>query len=104
MQLRPSISVSDLQAFLSAPEQLRKQPVELQLAVANFVDTPKSLLEVLVNSASLEVAEAASLHVNWAGEITNDWQRIVDEILQSQQIGQNDQLAVELLKLGPVPN
>lgn len=104
MQPRPSISALDLQTFLGAPEQLRKQPPELQLAVANFVDTPKSLLKVLVNSTSQQVAEAASLHVNWAGEITNDWQSAVDQILQSQQIGQNDRLAVELLKLGgPVP-
>ncbi|GJD21881.1 hypothetical protein RIVM261_068370 [Rivularia sp. IAM M-261] len=70
MQRLQSVSASDLQAFLGAPEQLLQQPVELQLAVASFADTPKSLLEVLVNSASLEVAEAASLHVNWAGEIT----------------------------------
>lgn len=103
MQLRPSVSASDLQAFLGAPEQLIKQPVELQLAIASFADTPKSLLEVLVNSTFQEVTEAASLHVNWAGEITNDWQRVVDEILESKQIGQNDRLAVELLKLGPVP-
>ena len=65
-----SVSALDLQAFLSVPEQLLQQAPELQLAVASFAETPKSLLEVLVNSTSSEVVEAASLHVNWAGEIT----------------------------------
>ncbi|BAZ11925.1 leucine rich repeat variant [Calothrix sp. NIES-4071] len=102
MQRLQLVSASDLQAFLGAPEQLLQQPTQLQLAVASFVETPRSLLEVLVNSASEEVAEAASLHVNWAGEIT-DWQRAVDEILESRQMGQNDRLAVELLKVGAVP-
>ena len=98
-----SVSALDLQAFLSVPEQLLQQAPELQLAVASFAETPKSLLEVLVNSTSSEVVEAASLHVNWAGEITDDWQRTVDEILKSRQMGQNDRLAVELLKVGAVP-
>lgn len=103
MQRLQSVSASDLQAFLSAPEQLLQQALELQLAVASFANTPKSLLEALVNSTFEEVVEAACLHVNWAGEITDDWQHAVDEILKSRQMGQNDRLAVELLKVGAVP-
>ncbi|MDZ8135475.1 MAG: hypothetical protein RM049_09245 [Nostoc sp. DedQUE04] len=45
MQPLQPVSVSDLQAFLSAPELLLQQPVALQLAVASFHQTPRSLLE-----------------------------------------------------------
>lgn len=103
MQPLVPVSGSDLQAFLSAPERLLQQPVALQLAIASFHQTPRSLLEILVNSPDEQVAQAASLHVNFAGEITNGWQQVVDAMLQQQQLGQNDRLAVELLKLGPVP-
>ncbi|MEH1999377.1 MAG: hypothetical protein V7L00_11620 [Nostoc sp.] len=103
MQPLQPVSGSDLQRFLSAPEQLLQESVALQLAIASFHQTPRSLLEILVNSADTQVAEAASLHVNLAGEITDGWQQAVDEILQQRQLGQNDRLAVELLKIGSVP-
>lgn len=103
MQPLLSISASDLQSFLDNPEQLRLQSVELQLAIASFIDTPSSLLEILTQSADDKVAQAARLHVNYAGEITDNIEQLVDEILSTQQMGQNDRLAVELLKLGAVP-
>lgn len=103
MQPLQPVSGSDLQRFLSAPEELLQESVGLQLAIASFHQTPRSLLEILVNSADEQVAEAASLHVNLAGEITDGWQQAVDEILQQRQLGQNDRLAVELLKIGSVP-
>ncbi len=103
MQPFGSVSASDLQAFLDTPEQLLHESVELQLAFASFLDTPRSLLSVLVNSPDEQVAEAASLHVNYAGEIADNWQQLVSEILHACQLGQNDRLAVELLKLGGVP-
>lgn len=103
MQPFGSVSASDLQAFLDTPEQLLHESVELQLAFASFLDTPRSLLSVLVNSPHEQVAEAANLHVNYTGEIAEDWQQLVSEILRDRQLGQNDRLAVELLKLGAMP-
>jgi Leucine rich repeat variant len=103
MQPLLSISASDLQVFLDTKEQLLQQSVELQLAIASFANTPRSLLDILVNSPLETVAEAARLHVNYAGEIGDEWQQFVDNILRSRQMGQNDRLAVELLKLGAVP-
>ncbi|QIR38607.1 hypothetical protein HCG51_19155 [Tolypothrix sp. PCC 7910] len=103
MQPLQPVSVADLQAFLDTPEQLLQQSPQLQLAVASYIETPRSLLEVLVNSPDEQVSQAARLHVSWAGEITENWQKAVDTILQQQQLGQNDRLAVELLKLGTVP-
>lgn len=35
--------------------------------------------------------------------MTEGWQSVVDEMLRSRQLGQNDRLAVELLKIAPVP-
>ncbi len=96
------LKASDLQVFLDPPEQLLQQSVKLQLAVASFVDTPRSLLDILVNSPDGVVAEAARLHVNYAGEVDNSLE-FVAEILLSRQMGQNNSLAVELLKVGTVP-
>ena len=103
MQPFGSVSASDLQAFLDTPEQLLHESVELQLAFASFLDTPRNLLSVLVNSPDEQVAEAASLHVNYGGEIAENWQQLVSEILHACQLGQNDRLAMELLTLGAVP-
>jgi hypothetical protein len=36
-------------------------------------------------------------------KITEDWQASIDAFLQTAQLGQNDRLAVELLKIAPVP-
>jgi hypothetical protein len=92
-----------LPRFLADPETILAASIDLQLAIANYIDTPAQLLEILVNSPDLDVAAAAQLHVNWAGEIEGDAERSIDDLLKTQQLGQNDRLAVELLKLGTVP-
>jgi Leucine rich repeat variant len=92
-----------LPRFLAEPATILEAEIDLQLAIANYIDTPHQLLAVLVNSPDLDVASAARLHVTWAGEIEGDVEREIDYLLKTQQIGQNDRLAVELLKLGTVP-
>lgn len=92
-----------LPRFLAEPATILGAEIDLQLAIANYIDTPHQLLAVLVNSPDLDVASAAQLHVTWAGEIEGDIEREIDDLLKIQQIGQNDRLAVELLKLGTVP-
>lgn len=92
-----------LPRFLAEPATILGAEIDLQLAIANYIDTPRQLLAVLVNSPDLDVASAAQLHVTWAGEIEGDIEREIDDLLKTQQIGQNDRLAVELLKLGTVP-
>ncbi|MEH2025902.1 hypothetical protein [Nostoc sp.] len=103
MELLRSLTISDLEPFLADPTQLNTQPVALQLAVASYSPTPRPLLEVLVNSPYAPVAEAAQLHINWAGELSENGQNAIEEVLKSRYIGQNDKLAVELLKIAPVP-
>ncbi|KYC39379.1 hypothetical protein WA1_32115 [Scytonema hofmannii PCC 7110] len=103
MELLRSLTISDTEPFLANPAQLNTQPVALQLAVASYSQTPSPLLGVLVDSPYALVAEAAQLHINWAGEISEDGQNAVEEVLKSRYLGQNDKLAVELLKIAPVP-
>ena len=103
MELLQPLTLSDLQPFIDNPEQLVTQPSGFQIAVANYPEASRRLLEVLVNSPNAQIAEAAQLHVNWTGEMTEGWQEAVDEILIKRQLGQNDRLAVELLKIAPVP-
>ncbi|MDY7008649.1 MAG: hypothetical protein SWX82_33205 [Cyanobacteriota bacterium] len=102
MALPKLLNSYDLQPFLANPALLTEQTIEQQLAIANYPDTPTNLLEILVNSSDPLVAEAASHHVNWAGEITENWQQIADTTLQTKELRQNDHLAVELLKIAPV--
>ncbi|HEY9860440.1 MAG TPA: HEAT repeat domain-containing protein [Candidatus Obscuribacterales bacterium] len=104
MPLPEPLNEGDLQRFLDNPQQLASQPAELQLAIANYPATPRNLLEVLVSSSDRQVAEAARMHVTWAGEMTEGWQEALDVVLQNAQLGQNDRLAVELVKFAPVPD
>lgn len=103
MKLSELLNTVDLQEFINDRAQLADRAIELQMAIANHPDTPHSLLEILVASSDPDVAQAASGHVNWAGEIAGDWQETLDAAMQTAQLGQNDRLAVELLKFAPVP-
>ncbi|AFY57664.1 hypothetical protein Riv7116_5281 [Rivularia sp. PCC 7116] len=95
------ISASDLQIFLETPEELLTESEEMQIAVASFADTPRSLLEILLNSDYSAVVEAARLHVNFAGTL-EDYQETIAEVLRNLDLGQNDRLAVELMRFAPV--
>lgn len=99
-----SLNLADIQPFVDNPEQLINQPISFQVSVANYLLTPRNLLEVLVNSSNSQVAEAARLHVNWGGEIVENWEEVADAVLRNAQLEQNDRLAVELLKFAPVPD
>ena len=100
MQSLHRISASDLQRFLEIPEELLTESEEIQIAVASFIETPASLLEVLLNSDCSSVVEAARLHVNFAGTLES--YQDITEILQNRDLGQNDRLAVELMQFAPV--
>ena len=95
--------INEIQPFLDNPQELTTQPIEIQLAVANNPATPRELLELLVASDNPEVATAAQNHVNWAGELTEDCHFEAEKLLRNSNLGQNDRLAVELLKFAPVP-
>ena len=58
-----------------------KADVGVQLALANNIQTNKSILNRLTQSPHSEVVEAASLHVNLAGELTEDYEEKIKEIV-----------------------
>jgi hypothetical protein len=68
MQSLHRVSALDLQRFLDAPEELLGESEQMQIAVASFADTPRSLLQVLVNSDYSAVVETSRLQVNWVDE------------------------------------
>ncbi len=103
MQLLQQVTSSQLQQFVEQPEMLLDQSVAIQIAIATHPDTPRNLLEWLTRSPNQEVAEAARLHVNWAGELVEDWETAAEEVLRTAQLEQNDRLAVYLLEFAPVP-
>ncbi len=104
MEKLRSVDAKTLQPFINNPESLITQDIALQIAIASYPETPRNLLAILAQSEIPEVAEAAQLHVNYAGELTENWQDAIAEKLKSRYIGQNDRLAVELLKIAPVPD
>ena len=61
MDLLEPLTASNLQPFIDNPEQLVSQNEGFQIAIANYPETPRRLLEVLVNSPNAQIAEAAQL-------------------------------------------
>ena len=104
MYSKELLQPGDLQPFLNQPETLINQTLEFQLAVANYLQTPRQLLEVLVNNSRYpQVVEAAKLHVNLAGEIGENWREVAEIAIKNAPLEQNDRLVAELLKIAPVP-
>ncbi|MEO1431567.1 MAG: hypothetical protein AAFV71_21415 [Cyanobacteria bacterium J06633_8] len=103
MQSLHRVSAGDLQRFLDAPEELLGESEEIQIAIATFSETPRSVLQVLLNSEYSEVVEASRLHVNWVGEERGDYREVVSEVLRNKDLGENDRFAVELMRFAPVP-
>ncbi len=103
MKLLQPIESNLLQQLTDRIELVSSQPIEIQIALAQDLQTPRSILQVLVDRAEASIAEIAKLHINYAGELTTDGREEIDAIFKTAQLGQNDRLAVELLKLGGVP-
>ena len=107
MYSKELLQPADLQPFINQPETLINQTLEIQLTVANYLQTPVELLEVLVNqSCYSQVVEAAKLHVTYiesTGEILDNWREIAEDKIKNAPLQQNDRLVAELLKIAPVP-
>ncbi len=76
---------------------------EVHLAVAINAQTPKAVLEKLVQSPYREVSEAAQLHVNWAGEMTSGWDEAVKEAIQKTAKSIEFYQIEELAEIGLIP-
>ena len=103
MEVLEPIASNLLQELIERVDLAIAQPLQIQLNLAQDIRTPRSILQVLVDRAEPQIAEIAKLHVNYAGELTTDGRAEIAAIFRTAQLGQNDRLAVELLKLGTVP-
>lgn len=68
-----ALDANTLQSLSDRPESIITQDIPFQIAVASHPDTPRNLLEILANSDTPEVAEAARLHANYAGELNSEY-------------------------------
>ena len=102
MQLS-KVSARDLQRFLDTPGELLEESEEMQIAIATFSETPRNLLEVLMESNYSAVVEVVRLHVDWVDKAREDYRQVVSGILRDKDLGENDRLAVELMRFAPVP-
>lgn len=80
---------------------------KVQLTVAMHPQTPRTALEKLVRCRDAEVAEAAQLHVNWAGEITEGWEEVVKQAFQTTVlrpviVPKHQEYIEELAKIGSI--
>ena len=57
----------------------KQEDEDLFLAVATNPETSRAVLEKLTNHPNEAVQQAAKLHVNWAGEMTEGWEEIAQE-------------------------
>jgi hypothetical protein len=103
MEALTPIASNLLQELIERVDLVIIQPPQIQLNLAQDLHTPRSILQVLVDRAEPDIAAVAKLHVNYAGELSTDGREEIDAIFHTAQLGQNDRLAVELLKLGTVP-
>jgi hypothetical protein len=72
------------------------------LAVAMNPNTPKEVLEKLVRSRHSLVAESAQLHVNWVGEITENWEKIAVKAIKTTEFKKDSDYLEELEELAAI--
>ncbi|PHM08139.1 hypothetical protein CK516_22540 [Nostoc sp. 'Peltigera malacea cyanobiont' DB3992] len=92
MQL-PEISTN----FLNAASQLETFPEILNI-IANDPKTPKEVLDKLAKNSLNFIAEAAKLHINYAGELETGWRDLAESKIDRAQLPilNNDEEGIEL--------
>ncbi|BAZ13362.1 hypothetical protein NIES4071_52010 [Calothrix sp. NIES-4071] len=79
--LRSILKLDNVPLFI-LEQAANKADVEVQLALANNIQTSKKVLERLTQSRDAQVAESARLHVNFAGELTEGYEEKAREVIQ----------------------
>ncbi|MEA5581294.1 hypothetical protein VB620_08075 [Nodularia harveyana UHCC-0300] len=77
----PDISTN----FLKAASQLETFPGILNI-IANHPKTPKEVLDKLAKNSIHFIAEAAKLHINYAGELETGWRDLAEEKIDRNQL------------------
>lgn len=81
---------------LKAASQLETFPGILNI-IANHPKTPKEVLEKLAKNSHSDVAEAAKLHISYAGELETGWRSLAEEKIGRDQLPSlNNEEGIEL--------
>jgi hypothetical protein len=98
MKVLQSIESNLLQQLIDRPDLIITQPIDLQIAIAQDIQTPTSILQILVDRSQPKVSEIAKLHVNYAGDLTTDGQSEISKIFKTVQIFSNFSPQIEKQK------
>ena len=86
--LRSILSQQDVPQFI-LEQAGERADLEVQLLLVNKIDTSKKILQKLATSPYPEVAEAAKLHINLVGELTEDYEREITQTIKSKLNNRN---------------
>lgn len=73
------------------------------LAVANHPNTPKNILDKLVEHHTTQIAQAASLHINYLDAVPTDWEDIVEREIINLIQSSYSLLLINLAQLSLIP-
>jgi len=90
--------------LLENPNLPGELPLPTVRSLLRYAGVPRGFLEWLVAYGLPEVAEAAHLHVNLAGEAGGDWAALAQAQIWRLPIAESTELLLELLGLGAVPD
>ena len=66
-------------------------------------NTPRTALEKLAQSNNIELAEAAKLHVNWAGEMSESWDEAARRAMHTTTLARDWNIEAKLWAIGAIP-
>lgn len=72
-------------------------PISLYKDLLKISDISSSLLKMFTRHESIEIVEAAKLHVNFAGEITSGWKEVAEEVVKNIYAQDGDRFGVNTL-------
>lgn len=81
--LRSLVTQDDIPESFIVECAERRTDKELLLAMTMNSTLSHNILEKLIQSKLPEVTEAAKLHINWSGEITEGWQELAEEKIKA---------------------
>jgi Leucine rich repeat variant len=89
--------------LLENPNLPGEMPLPIVRSLLRYAGVPRTFLEWIASYGMPEVNEAARLHVAIAGEAGPDWRQLAQAEIWKTNISESDDLLLELLGLGAVP-
>lgn len=86
--------------FLEHPDLLQQLPRSSLLRLVLHPDAPAFFLKLLTTFTNEDIAEAARLHVNFAGEAGLEWRAEAERTIRGHELEYGDEFLLELIELG----